>query len=82
MKHLGCTLVAALGVAPSVLGARTPVSRLLSSRVLTYLGAISYGIVREHEGSIRCDSAIGHGTRFTLSMPLTAVAANRRAGNL
>lgn len=48
VKHLGYTLVAALVVAPSVLGARTPVSRLLSSRVLTYVGAISYGIFLWH----------------------------------
>ena len=48
VKHLGYTVVAALVVAPSVLGARTPVSRLLSSRVLTYLGAISYGIFLWH----------------------------------
>ena len=39
--------------------------------------SISYGIVREHDGSIDCDSAIGQGTRFTLSLP--AVAADRTA---
>ena len=27
--------------------------------------SITYGIVREHDGAIRCDSAIGQGTRFT-----------------
>ena len=48
VKHLGYTVVAALVVAPSVLGARTPVSRLLTSRVLTYVGAISYGIFLWH----------------------------------
>ena len=42
--------------------------------------SISYGIVREHDGSIRCDSAVGQGTRFTLSLPLTAVPARRTAG--
>jgi two-component system NtrC family sensor kinase len=31
--------------------------------------SISYGIVREHGGDIRCDSAVGQGTRFTLSLP-------------
>jgi two-component system, NtrC family, sensor kinase len=31
--------------------------------------SISYGIVREHDGSIRCDSAVGQGTRFTLTLP-------------
>ena len=31
--------------------------------------SITYGIVREHEGSIDCDSEIGQGTRFVLSFP-------------
>jgi PAS domain S-box-containing protein len=31
--------------------------------------SITYGIVREHQGTIRCDSAIGQGTRFTLTLP-------------
>lgn len=34
--------------------------------------SISYGIIREHDGSIRCDSAVGQGTRFTLTLPLAA----------
>src|SRR6185295_6421785 len=29
--------------------------------------SITYGIVREHEGSIDCDSGIGQGTKFILS---------------
>jgi PAS domain S-box-containing protein len=32
--------------------------------------SITYGIVREHDGTITCDSAVGQGTRFTLSLPL------------
>jgi two-component system, NtrC family, sensor kinase len=32
--------------------------------------SITYGIVREHDGTIRCDSAMGQGTRFTLALPL------------
>ena len=32
--------------------------------------SISYGIVREHDGAIRCDSTVGQGTRFTLALPL------------
>ena len=36
--------------------------------------SITYGIVREHDGSIRCDSAIGQGTRFTVSLPLAGAA--------
>jgi PAS domain S-box-containing protein len=37
--------------------------------------SITYGIVREHEGAIDCESSVGQGTRFTLSLP--AVAAER-----
>jgi signal transduction histidine kinase len=43
--------------------------------------SISYGIVREHGGSIRCDSALDQGTRFTISLPLAAAEAARRAAN-
>jgi two-component system, NtrC family, sensor kinase len=31
--------------------------------------SITYGIVREHDGSIDCESVIGSGTRFILSFP-------------
>ena len=31
--------------------------------------SISYGIVREHDGAIDCDSAVGQGTRFTVTLP-------------
>jgi PAS domain S-box-containing protein len=31
--------------------------------------SITYGIVQEHGGSITCDSSVGHGTRFTLTLP-------------
>jgi signal transduction histidine kinase len=31
--------------------------------------SITYGIVREHDGTIHCDSAVGQGTRFTLALP-------------
>jgi PAS domain S-box-containing protein len=37
--------------------------------------SITYGIVREHEGTIECDSGVGQGTKFILSFP--AVAAER-----
>jgi PAS domain S-box-containing protein len=37
--------------------------------------SITYGIVREHEGTIHCDSTAGQGTRFTLSIPVAPVAA-------
>jgi len=31
--------------------------------------SIIYGIVREHDGSIDCESVVGQGTRFTLGFP-------------
>jgi hypothetical protein len=31
--------------------------------------SITYGIVREHDGGIDCDSVMGQGTRFSLSFP-------------
>jgi PAS domain S-box-containing protein len=34
--------------------------------------SITYGIVREHEGAIECESGIGQGTRFILSFPAMA----------
>ena len=34
--------------------------------------SISYGIVREHDGAIDCDSTVGQGTRFTVAFPVVA----------
>ena len=39
--------------------------------------SITYGIVREHDGTITCDSRPGEGTRFTLAMPV--VHASQRS---
>ena len=39
--------------------------------------SISYGIVREHDGNIRCDSTVGQGTRFTMSLPVRVQPALR-----
>jgi signal transduction histidine kinase len=36
--------------------------------------SITYSIVREHEGLIHCDSVVGQGTRFTVSLPQADVA--------
>jgi len=47
--------------------------------------SITYGIVREHEGSIDCDSSADQGTRFILSFPSVraerAVLAVHQAGH-
>jgi len=37
--------------------------------------SITYGIVRDHQGSIQCDSTMGQGTRFTLTLPLEPIPA-------
>ena len=42
--------------------------------------SITYGIVREHDGTIACDSEVGVGTRFTLSLPVAAASRSGRAG--
>jgi signal transduction histidine kinase len=41
--------------------------------------SITYGIVREHDGAIHCDSAPGQGTRFTLRFPPAAAEAAKAA---
>ncbi len=37
--------------------------------------SITYGIIRDHHGSIQCDSTIGQGTRFALTLPLEQIPA-------
>jgi signal transduction histidine kinase len=44
--------------------------------------SISYGIVREHDGAIRCDSTVGQGTRFALSLPIAVPAAVRSSARV
>jgi signal transduction histidine kinase len=46
--------------------------------------SITYGIVQEHGGALTCDSVVGQGTRFTLTLPLApasqaATSLNRQA---
>src|SRR3954468_13105446 len=47
--------------------------------------SITYGIVQEHGGTISCDSSLGQGTRFSLTLPLAlrsgavSQAMNRQA---
>jgi len=44
--------------------------------------SITYGIVREHEGTIGCESEVGLGTRFTLSFPpALAIKRSSRVAN-
>ncbi len=42
--------------------------------------SITYGIVREHDGEIHCDSTVGKGTRFTLALPLAEAGAEASGG--
>jgi signal transduction histidine kinase len=41
--------------------------------------SITYGIVQEHGGTITCESAIGKGTRFALTLPLAVVRTEQAA---
>ena len=43
--------------------------------------SITYGIVREHDGALLCDSAVGQGTRFTMALPQAPVAARSARAN-
>jgi signal transduction histidine kinase len=31
--------------------------------------SVTYGIVQEHLGTLTCESVVGQGTRFTLTLP-------------
>jgi signal transduction histidine kinase len=41
--------------------------------------SISYGIVHEHGGAIRCESTVGQGTRFGVTLSLAELAARSAA---
>ena len=43
--------------------------------------SISYGIVREHDGSIDCESVVGQGTRFVLEFPPVPAERSVRAAS-
>ena len=43
--------------------------------------SITYGIVREHGGTMLCDSAVGQGTRFTMALPQAPAAARSARAN-
>ncbi|MFL6279008.1 MAG: ATP-binding protein [Vicinamibacterales bacterium] len=42
--------------------------------------SITYGIVQEHGGTMTCDSAIGQGTRFVLSLPTVSTKSGVASG--
>jgi two-component system, NtrC family, sensor kinase len=44
--------------------------------------SITYGIVQEHGGTITCDSTLGKGTRFILTLPGAARELRRDAGRM
>ena len=37
--------------------------------------SVTYGVVQEHHGSIECDSEMGQGTRFALTLPRATVSS-------
>jgi signal transduction histidine kinase len=37
--------------------------------------SITYGIVREHEGTLTCQSSVGQGTKFIVSLPVSIASA-------
>ena len=41
--------------------------------------SVTYGIVQEHQGTLTCESDMGHGTRFRLVLPLMTRPAARGA---
>ena len=41
--------------------------------------SITYGIVREHEGTLDCESVVGQGTRFVLGFPQLSAERHLRA---
>ena len=45
--------------------------------------SITYGIVQEHDGTITCESSVGQGTRFILTLPLASArtASSPRAAH-
>ncbi len=43
--------------------------------------SITYGIVREHEGTLTCQSAVGQGTKFSVALPQSIAAAARSSGS-
>ncbi len=42
--------------------------------------SITYSIVREHEGTLTCQSAVGQGTRFTVALPQADASLARSSG--
>ena len=43
--------------------------------------SVTYGIVQEHGGTLTCDSSVGQGTRFTLTLPALRSDAEKALAN-
>jgi len=43
--------------------------------------SITYGILQEHGGTIACESSVGQGTRFQLTLPLAVAVRSGEAAN-
>ena len=43
--------------------------------------SVTYGIVQEHGGTLMCESAVGHGTRFILALPVTNAGGGEAKAN-
>ena len=43
--------------------------------------SVTYGIVQEHGGALTCESVVGQGTRFTLTLPAVRSGAEEALAN-